>query len=336
MLREIENWLETGELEEQWEMLGKGLRFSPPAIKEMAYKVAAGTKITYKEAGFLEPHPDPRVSPDFSFQYKYEMAFYLSFVGFINEEQYRNFWYDTDGSKPNQDLGLGKYLPLIENGHNYLRNIVSPTIEKTAKYIQKIKLIRPNTVVVFNHGKWNGFPHSGYIMNYLNVMNILKKKGISEENVIYVVACDTNSDIRQRGSSPFLNTLWRISLNSYLPYDFVCSSGDFTSLEDADPFWKENYKILNPDYLVAVRTDRITKLKIKTLKELGLKTEVIQVPRYGSARENLSVSQTGLKTFNYDLLAALGFRMFIADAYNSGEFDRKANWKNFLATRGLL
>ena len=80
-------------------------------------------------------------------------------------------------------------------------------------------------------------------------MTTLRDYGIKEEKIVFVLAGDTNKDIKNLGFSPFLNTLWRLSMNSYIPYDFLCSSGDFESIDDASDHWIDNYMHLQPDFI---------------------------------------------------------------------------------------
>lgn len=340
MLAEIENWVDSGILLERNQILDRGLRYSPKSIKAMAYKVATSAKIGFKEAGFSSPHPDSRVLNDFSIPYKMEISFYLYLTGMLNDEEYKNFIHTTTEGLGGQGIEIPVDISDLFLGKKdrRVRNVIRPNIDVVAKDIEKIRQEKPWVAVVFNHGKWNGFPHCGYMLAYLDVMEAMSDMGYHEADVIYVIANDTNSDIKEAGSQPFLNTSWRMSLNSYLPYDFIYSSGDFGSYNNVNKHWNRHYELLKPDFIVADPDDPVTPFKVARVKELGLDTKFIFRKRFGSlTREPIgettydqSVSQTGLKKFDYNILVAMQAKKHIIECYNEGHFERDANWREFL------
>lgn len=95
---------------------------------------------------------------------------------------------------------------------------------------------------------------------------------LKEKDIILVVACDSNKDIELTDSAPFLTTAWRISILSYLPYlDYICSSGDFERIEDADSHWAYKYKALRPDFVDIEEGGEYAEKKAQRTIEAGAK-----------------------------------------------------------------
>lgn len=320
MLHEVDRWVKTGKVDEV-QVGSDQLRYTPKAIRRMAFAISSA----------FGDIADP--SKPFNFPWKWEASLYLLMTGFMEHSELRDFFL-TPGSVIKRERLPSKHI--APNTDSRVRNVVLGSVESAAEAVDIIRSETTEAIVIFDHGKWNGIPHAGYIAGWLGIMNMLRGKKIAEPNVVWVRACDTNTDIRDAGSAPFLNTHWRKSLNSYLPLDVVCSSGDF-DMKHADDYWAEAYRKIKPDYLVAVRGDSNTQKKFKRLKKMGMDTQILLRPRLGDeAVWDVSVSQRGLRKFDWDLPLGMGSRQFVAAQYQGGAFDRKANWRKYLEDRGFF
>lgn len=315
MLSEINHWAKTGKFVEG--PIDDTMRYSPRATRLMAHKVAA--------------------NKNYGFPWAWESSIYLQLAGLIKNSEVRDLIL-SPGSILAKEYKLAK-PELVANTDQRLRTVVLGSIKSAADAVEVIRAERPNAQVIFHHGKWNGIPHTGYLIGWLDIMNQLLHRSIFERNVVWVQSCDTNTAIADAGSVPFLNTRWRKTLNSYLPIDIVCSSGDFDK-ENADDYWAQQYRTLKPDFLVGVRGDPNTVQKWRRIRKMGLKTRLLIRNRIGDdtlqGGSDASVSQQHLKNFDYDLPLGLGSMKFIADEAGEGMFDRDVNWRQFLESKGFL
>ena len=341
MLKEIDRWLESKELEEQDWILSQGLRYTSQTIRAAGYYIAGNTRVRARDLGF-EPHPSPLVVDDFSLTYKESISFYLWFIDAITTEEANHFLGDIE--KAELQLSVEVENLFLKKDDRGVRNVVRPDIETVAQDIENIRKAKDNTVVVLNHGKWNTFPHLGYMFMYLAVMDELKERGYPEENIVFVIANDTNKDIKLSGSVPLLNTAWRASFNAYMPYDFICSSGDFDSWEEAPGYWTTKYGILKPDYVVVNPKDRLAKQRIKQVQQAGTQVlkcnsvQVVDTDERGRPFKRTGIHTSDLKSvLDLDLMTYVGVRNWLLqEKWAIGAFDRKANWRDFLMERGLL
>jgi hypothetical protein len=116
-------------------------------------------------------------------------------------------------------------------------------------------------------------------------------------------------------------------------------------MRDGDDYWAEQYRRIRPDYIVGVKHDPNTAKKKERIQKMGLKTKIILRPRVGDDRKedhddkgfmDASISQSGLRTFNFDFATSLGSRMFIFEQTHEGTFSRQANWRQLLDDKGFL
>jgi len=90
--------------------------------------------------------------------------------------------------------------------------------------------------------------------------------------MIVIVACEPNENIRHLGAVPFLSTIWRASMMSYVfGVDGVCVPNEYGQDMDLDTYWLEQYQKLGVDYM-SVDVDEpppIRESKIARLHEIG-------------------------------------------------------------------
>lgn len=339
---ERENWPRDNTLPENNQALLKGFRYSSEAIRQLAWEIVSKDRITAESIG-LNPHPSPLVINDLSFQRDFTIASYLYLVGFIGPGEFKKM--STYVGSKNRDIVETKWDStnlFVKADEKYtfgntpspiqVRNIIRPSFRKVAEDINFIRS-KKDVAVVLVHGKWNGFPHTGYFQMYIETMSELENYGIKEDKIIFVLAGDTNKDIKLFGHNPFLNTLWRLSMNSYIPCDFLCSSGDFDSINDADNHWVNNYKSLQPDFIHFDGKDPLISHKLKRIKKLRPKITPIIRTRFNEG-DDLFVSQTNLRTFSAGIFTV---KAQLEDAMiEQHYFDRKSNWKKFLQENGKL
>lgn len=338
-LRELREWIPTWKettLSEDDSPIEDGRRYSPQALRYIATAIARGGITTAEDLG-LTPHPSPLVANEFGESLEMSFAFYLWFIQAISGSEAGLF--PDQISMP--DIGNNELY--LEKGNESLRNVVRKDLSTVSRDVEAIRKEHPGVTVVLTHGKWNTLPHLSYMFMYHQIMESLLSKGISEKDVVFVVANDTNKDIQASGAHPFLNTAWRISANSYLPYDFICSSGDFSDWEAASEHWIEQYKALQPDFVVVEHNQMLTGVHLKNALDAGVEPLIIErmsmeeTDEEGFVLRTIKPSTSSLySTFELDPIVFMQFRLFVVELDQGGAFLRKANWKKFLQERSLL
>lgn len=336
-------WPKNKELPENNRALELGFRHSPEAVRQLAWNISRRDKITAEDLG-LEPHPSRIVRNDFSAQRDFAIGSYLYFskIGNLRESRKMSGYDDQDDPhtvKPTwnvTDLFIKPETNHVATiAHSIkIRNIVRPNIGKVVDDVNFIRS-KKDVAIVFNHGKWNGFPHTGYMYMYVEAMEALANMEIDEKKVVFIIGGDTNHDIKLFGHKPFLNTTWRLSINSYLPYDILFSAENFNSTNSPDDYWSEVYKALMPDFVLIEENDPLAEIKTERLAKISKKILPIVRSRWGKNESGRNISQTNIR----NLRAEIFFAPEQFDAMRNLEdvcFNRKANWKEFLQENGRL
>ncbi|MBN2016188.1 hypothetical protein JW766_05130 [Candidatus Dojkabacteria bacterium] len=236
-------------------------RYSPMAVRAIVLACAVGV---HTEKGFFPP---------LSRQFSWNAAFYGYFNDFLTWEEFQilSVGKAIHGHLPkeSQDLWAGPFGRRIPGR-------VVPTIEEAALMVQGIRRENPSKKVIFKHGKWNGIPHAGHMLALRNSISLINlDEEVDHDDMILVVSCDTNFAIREFGYRPFLDTVSRMSLISYLPWvDITCSSGDFPRGEPARLHWVHKYRTLRPDFVVLEIDDPLFDEKKARTEEIGGKVIV--------------------------------------------------------------
>lgn len=218
-------------------IIGQGYRYSPKAMRSMTLALANGI-YTDTGKGYYGP-PNQ--------QFRHNVASYAYFNDFITYEEYVQLVRDGKALRSNLpqeefELWSGPDAPFIHNS-------VHPTMEGVGAILEERRRQNPNIKVALFDGKFNGIPHPGYFILFSSaVERLMNQEKIRPENLIFVVACANNNYISQTGSMPFLDTVSRMSLMSYLPWiDYVCHSGEYT-LDTALTHWIYKIQNIAPDY----------------------------------------------------------------------------------------
>jgi hypothetical protein len=164
---------------------------------------------------------------------------------------------------------------------------------------------------------------------YHEVMEKLKMKHIKEEDIIFLIAGETNDYMQWVGEAPFLNTAWRLSMMSYLPFDVICSTGQYEPA-DVKVFWIEAYRRLRPDFLVVDPSDKSGEYKLGQAQEASIETVSRNRSHYLTHTGYVDISHTALGLPIVDGLSLMLFDDEISRLKSEGAFERKANWRNFL------
>jgi hypothetical protein len=236
-------------------MIKLGFRFSPKAIRAATLALTNGI---YTEEGYFPP-PNP--------QFRQNVAAYAYFNDFISSDEYALLARGKAiyGNMPatESDIWIGPRGRLIGNS-------VHPTIEEVAVAIDERREQNPAIKVVFFDGKWNGIPHPGYFFLFKETTAQLTwEEHIDPNNLIFVVSCAQDEYIRETESTPFLNTLWRMSLMSYIPgIDYVCASGSYVTTKGQE-HWVYKTQVLAPNYISIEDTHPFKERKILQAKAAG-------------------------------------------------------------------
>lgn len=234
-----------------------GFRFSPQAVRAMTLALANGI---FTEEGYYGP-PNS--------QFRQNVASYGYFNDFITKEDYELLAQGKGirGNLPQEesDIWIGPKARLISNS-------VYATIDEVALRVDEKRKENRNTKVVLFDGKWNGVPHPGYFFLFKDTVNeLMLTEKVDPEDLVFVVACASDNYIRLAGGRPFLNTLWRISLMSYLPWvDYVCASGD-SDIEDIHRHWIYKTQVLWPDYISVEENHPFRERKFVQAKAAGVR-----------------------------------------------------------------
>ena len=122
-------------------------------------------------------------------------------------------------------------------------------------------------------------------------------------------------------------------MNSYIPYDFLCSSGNFDSIDCADEHWVNNYSLLRPDFIHFDSNDSLLALKLNRIRKIKPKIKPIIRSRY-SEEGGFYISQTNLRTFSSGIFTV---RAHLEDLLSEPRYlNRKSNWRQFLQENGNL
>jgi len=234
-----------------------GYRFSPQAIRSMALALSNGI---FTQEGYYPP-PNP--------QFRQNVASYAYFNDFINYQEYGQLARGRAiyGNLPQEESGLW-----IGPGARLISNSVHPTMEEVGVILEARRKENPDLKVVLLDGKFNGVPHPGYFMLFKDIVQeLVNEENVAPENLVFVVACATNSYIRSIGDIPFLNSLSRMSLISYMPWpDYVCSSGEF-ELDKGLKHWIYKTQIIAPDYYSIQEDHFLKESKIIQARAAGAK-----------------------------------------------------------------
>lgn len=319
----VGQWLETGYLEEQDWILEQGLRYSPQMLRYAGYYIAKNAEA-------------PLVKYGNNLSLEQSIAFYLMFIGAIDREEYGSRFGVSEGKPP--EVGAEQ---LLKPESIQLRNTIRPSIENVSEDIEKIRTVNKNAVVVFNHGKFNTFPHVGYMFTYLTVMRQMEEMGHFEDDVIYIVANETNNYIQSVGDTPFLNTAWRVSANSYMPYDFICPADKY-KLENAQDYWTDAYSSLRPDFVIINSEDKLAEKLREQVKRAGSGISTIEFRELAALDvdvdedENIirerKIHTSSIGDFDHgDVLTLIGLANYLyEEEIRWGTFDRSVDWSYYL------
>lgn len=236
----LESLVNKDELEDDLSLLKLGCRISPKGLRTTIFAAANGF---YTEDGYHLPFD--------TFQTRTSALLYGYFCDLFSKPEFDDLLH---GKKLTENLASSPGDMVAGPVHQVLGSRVYPTLEEVALDIERRKKDNPELKTIFIHGRWNNVPHPGHIFSsreiYSSVSNFYN---IPENNLVIIVSCDNNSLIRASHTTPFLNTLWRVSMMSYIPWvDYVCPSGDFIGVsynKDVDRHWAHKYQILKPDFV---------------------------------------------------------------------------------------
>lgn len=234
---------------DDYRMLGLGCRMSPVGVRSFLLAAIGGF---HDEFGYHKP---------VSFGFRLNAILYAWFNDFVDDEEFQSLLHfkgiNGNLSHSDSDLLIGPY-------HYRLENKVCDTVDAVALDIEKRRKENGDLRVLLVHGKWNSIPHLGHLFCLRDVVQeAAAEYQCDARNLVLVVLSDTNRDINQTGTIPFINTFWRVSLMSYWPYvDYVCPSGEFPAdREKADRHWLRIYQVLRPD-MVNIASDNPNKERI--------------------------------------------------------------------------
>jgi glycerol-3-phosphate cytidylyltransferase-like family protein len=257
-----------GMLFDDYRLLHHGLRISPEAIRTLCFAVCSGFSDENGKHYVSSPH------------FRLITLAYALFNDFFCQSELPIL----SGGKAIRGNLTKKPSDLLTGPTDHsLGSKVFGCVESVALDIEKRKIAHPDLKVVLFHGKWNSIPHPGHIFCLRDaITEMAQEYQIDQQNLIVVVICDTNQGIMVAGQIPFLNTLWRTSLMSFLPYvDYACPSGEYphTDNDAADRHWLNVYSLLSP-FAVNIAPDHFRKEVVyKRVRQVG--AIPIEFPREG-------------------------------------------------------
>jgi glycerol-3-phosphate cytidylyltransferase-like family protein len=226
------------ELPDDLSVLRFGYRISPVGIRTLLFAACNG--VYREDSDYLLPIK--------TFQARTSALLYGYFNDMFSMEEFGEL---LRGKRIEGMLAETRIDMVAGPTYSALGNKIFPTIDEVAIDIERKRQRNPDIKVILVHGKWNNIPHPGHIILTRDVCNEVSARfGIDHKNMVVVVSCDTNSFIKASGAEPYLNTLWRASFMSYLPWvDYVTTSGEYPNGGNAAEHWAYKYWILKPDYI---------------------------------------------------------------------------------------
>jgi hypothetical protein len=223
------------EVDDDFNLLHLGVRVSPKAIRTLLLMTSNGFN---DEEGYHR---------HLSTQFQLNAISYGLFHDFLLPEDIPVL---SRGKTPREYFAQSERDIYVGPANHLLGNKVLGSVEEVALDIERRrKYENPNLKVLLLHGKWNTIPHPGHIYAQSDlVQDVSLQHGVRHEDMVTVAVADTNKEVAEAGSDPYLNTLWRVSLLSYSPYcDYVCPSGNFNRKQkEADRHWQHKYALLRP------------------------------------------------------------------------------------------
>src|SRR3989344_5324689 len=150
-----------------------------------------------------------------------------------------------------------------------------------------------------------------------------------------MIVGETNEYIEWVGEEPFLDSGWRLSMMANLPFDIVASTGKYEA-SDVRNFWVDAYKRLRPDYLVVYPIDQSGKYKADQARGAGINTLTRERSKFLTFSGSIDISHTAYNLSGVDGLSLILFADEISRLKSKNAFERKANWRDFLMSKGLL
>jgi len=244
-------------VEDNYNLLHLGVRASPKAIRTLLLMTSNGF---YDEEGYHH-HP--------SKQFQLNAISYGIFHDFLLGSDIPLL---MQGKMPRENLAQSERDIYLGPANQLLGNKVLGSVEEVALDIERRRKFNPNLKVLLLHGKWNTIPHPGHIYAQTDTEeDVALLYGIRYEDMVTVVVADTNQEITDAGSTPYLNTFWRTSLISYSPYcDYICPSGSFDKKsKEIDRHWLHKYSLLRPFGIHIARDHPRFDLVVKRCREIG-------------------------------------------------------------------
>lgn len=254
--------------EDDYSNLLAGSRMSPKAVRTLIAAIWNGSDQLIDGTNQL------------SDQFRWSALLYGYYCDMITPEEFEAC---LQGNRIKGNFIESEADMFVDHPFDNAGNIVFGSIQQVHEYLQEERTVNPNLQVVLAHGKWNGIPHQGHIFCVSQLAAEINKRGyvIDPQNLRIVVLAETNSLIKEFGSNPFLNTIWRVSLMSYVDeVDIIAPSGEYNARpEVANAYWMEVYRLLWPNF-VNVAPDHLHKANVyQRCREIGAETiELIHKP----------------------------------------------------------
>ena len=246
-------------------LANRGLRYSPKAIRTLTFVLSSACEIPPDEKKHKMPNPQ---------QYVENLLIYAYSLGFISGLE---LWLEQKGLPFIGNFSESPPSQWIGRHPNSSTKILSSS-ETAAAELNTIRAEDPSAKVVLFHGKWNVL-HPGHMLFLQNsLLHISQQYEIPFSSLKALVVGERNAYIESVNVRPFLTTMWRLSLLSYLPNIFaVCPGGDIT-FQQASEYWTSTYRLLQPDFLPVEQGDPITPLKKDQTHSTNI--EVVEVPSF--------------------------------------------------------
>lgn len=289
---QVLSWLKGYEAHDDLNPLKMGLRYSPKAVRSLI-------DLLSHDLVEMRDNLDGNIYsiPNRTF-FAQNAGIFGLLNGFIDYEEYSVLarGEKIKGNFPESGEEIWSGL------HPKFNNYLLPTIDQAAIRIDRFKNSDPKIKSIFFHGKWNTIPHLGHTLFLRRSLEqIHDVYQVDYKDMITVVACDTNQNIKDSGSKPFLTTAWRMSLMSYLPVvGYVCCSRNF-DYQYADQYWEYKYTLLKPDFVPVEKGDPLTDSKIARARKIGAKIVELGTNLTGTDSQ-VRISSTGLVNGGIDNL----------------------------------
>ena len=248
------NWMLEEPIPDDLSPLKESLRYSPEAIRTMIISYMTG--IFHPDKGYIGPK---------SFQASLNAGIYGLFNDLITHQELDTLLQRkvlrTNVCNDEEDILISK--------HPQFHSRMFGTMEGAAL---DPKWIMPGSCKVFFNGTWNGFPHAGHILYLSSTLDqIHLDHNIPYEKMVVMVACEQNQEIKFWGKDPFIDTIGRMSLMSYIPYvDLVAPSGSWGEGGDPEAHWAYKMGLVRPDFISIEKDDPYLERKVKRSEALGI------------------------------------------------------------------